>query len=130
MRKKSKLKSASTRRRRLTSGDAVHVQISVKTKKGAKFTKAEINRAILNKALASSGEYAHGNGKAGPDPEGMKIRIIWWTNHSRKTTSRGRRYANPDSAAEQDAAWGTLRRVIAKGRMDTREKLRSSGGVQ
>ncbi len=128
MKKKRKSKRASTLPRR-SSGDAVHVQIVTKVEKGYKFTARQIDDAIRKKAELSTGEWRSGGMKAGPNPPGMKIEIIWWTNRMRSGKGSSRRYAQPEELG-QDEAWGSLRRVITGGVMESRKKSRSHGGVQ
>lgn len=125
---KAKHSKKTHRIKRDSSGDLLSVQISVKLKrvpKGFKFTRAMIEELIRKKALLSTGEWIQRPGggfayncKAGPNPPGIELTIISWTNPDRYGRSSGERFPIDDLpvGTGQDEAWGTLRRPIISGR--------------
>jgi hypothetical protein len=112
---------------RKSSGDLVAIQIVVRTKKGIPrkiLSRELIENLIRHKAKTSTGQWSadHCEGcKQGEDPPGMHLAIIRWKNPDRLTQEdQGWRYADPDSEEEQDAAWGTLRRIIQSASLGVR----------
>jgi hypothetical protein len=116
---------------RKSSGDLVAIQIAVRFKKGFPkktfkkvLSKELIENLIRYKAETSTGHWANGEAidcKQGYDPDGIHLAIIRWRNPDRLAQEdAGWRYADPDSEEEQDAAWGTLRRIIQSAALGVR----------
>jgi hypothetical protein len=112
---------------RKSSGDLVAIQIAIRVSKEVKnamrrkrnplkLTRELLEDMIRHKADTSTGEWVvdHCEGcMQGDDPTGIELKIIRWRNPDRLAAEdQGWRYADPDSASEQDDAWGTLRRII------------------
>lgn len=125
--RRSLKKKRKTFRIRPSSGDLVTIQISARLKKGVPrkwITSALLEEMIRHKADTSTGFWNNDHCedcKQGDDPTGISLVIIRWSNPDRLASEdQGYRYADPDSVTEQDEAWGTLRRVIAKAQLSIR----------
>lgn len=113
-RKNSRTKGRSkSRYRRGKAVDAVAVQVSViltrKLKPEYKLNKSVLTQAVLRKAEGSDGVWRGGEvigAEEGPDPPGMKLKIIRWKNPGRRGGKAGWR------TGTQADAWGSLRGLL------------------
>lgn len=123
-RKKSKPKKITaktfTMQARESSGDLVKIQIHARLKrvpKGMKITKKLLESMVRRKAELSGGQWDGGmrmtvGAHEGPNPKGIELEIVRWSNPSRKGT-----LGNWRAAYSQADAWGSLRRVLRRIRL-------------